>query len=230
MACERFAEALKARALGVALRPDGAAHLAVCSTCQAVLEREERLISAINTAIEEVGTAKPAPDFVPAMRASIARTAPWKPQLWSIQASALAMVFLAISIAMVSRFMRESHASAGDSAIASRPVDLNLPSASRPTLAPTHSAARLRQGRPRPSSKSDRAVGEPEVLVPTGERQAVGRLFDALREGRPEVVSMLMSIGTAESRPQPAGLTVAPLRIESVVVSRLPSAGPLLDK
>ena len=68
MACERFAEALKARALGVALRPDGAAHLAVCSTCQAVLEREERLISAINTAIEEVGTAKPAPDFVPAMR------------------------------------------------------------------------------------------------------------------------------------------------------------------
>lgn len=63
MACERFSDALKDHALGVALPSAAAAHLAVCARCQAALERERALHETMAGIIAQVGRVEPAADF-----------------------------------------------------------------------------------------------------------------------------------------------------------------------
>ena len=79
MACDRFAEAIRARALGSPLRADAAAHLAVCSGCQAMLETEERVMATIDTALEELASTGPAPDFMSRVRAHVEDAPRWTP-------------------------------------------------------------------------------------------------------------------------------------------------------
>jgi len=70
----------------------------------------------------------------------------------------------------------------------------------------------------------------PDVLVPDEQRVAVSRLFASLRAGRPEVISMLMSLHRGEAGADSRGLTIEPIRIEPVVVSALPSTAFIFDK
>jgi hypothetical protein len=79
-------------------------------------------------------------------------------------------------------------------------------------------------------ARAERAVETPEVLVPLEQRQAVGRLFESLRAGRPEVVSALMSLQGGRPVSDSAELTIAPIRIGPVVVSAFPSSAPIFDK
>jgi hypothetical protein len=70
----------------------------------------------------------------------------------------------------------------------------------------------------------------PEVLVPEQQREAVSRLFASLRAGRPEVISMLMSLHGGEPGADSRGLAIEPLRIEPVVVLALPPSASIFDK
>jgi hypothetical protein len=109
MACDRFAEAIKACALGSPLRADAAAHLAVCSDCQAMLEAEERVLVTIDTALEDLASTGPAPDFVSRVRAHVEQAPRWMPSAWGTPAAVAALALLVAAVA-VGRLPRERSA------------------------------------------------------------------------------------------------------------------------
>ena len=154
----------------------------------------------------------------------------------------------AVVVAMVvGRVARNS--SAGQNAAAARQAAVE-PRAEQAPVAPTTSAPPSAQTRLATTTtgragrwitvnarQAARAT-EVEVLVPRDQRQAVGRLFASLA-GRPEVVSALLkfngggAVGSTvagSTVTEPAELTIAPIRIEPVVVPALPSSAPVLDK
>ena len=232
MACDRFAEAIRARALGSPLRADAAAHLAVCSGCQAMLETEERVMATIDTALEELASTGPAPDFVSRVRAHVEDAPRWMPGAWWRPAAvaALALVMAAVAMGRVSR-----ERPAVREASASRPVEVAVVAPAERAADPSLNAARPAQkpgarARRRPAPEPARLAQMPEVLVPEQQREAVSRLFASLRAGRPEVISMLMSLHGGEPGADPRGLTIEPLRIEPLLVSALPSSASILDK
>ena len=231
MACNRFAETIRARALGSPLPADAAAHLAVCSDCQAALEKEERVVAAIDTALDELASTGPAPDFVSRARAHVERAPRWMPAArWT--PAAIAAVALLVAAVVVVRSPRES--SVVRETPASRPVEVPVvaaaervgppPNTARPEA--RHNARVRRQAVPEP----DRLAEVPEVLVPEQQREAVGRLFASLRAGRPEVISMLMSLHAGDPTTDSRGLMTEPILIEPVVVRALPSSEPIFDK
>jgi hypothetical protein len=229
MACERFADAIRARALGSPLRADAAAHLAVCSDCQATLDTEERVIATIDTALEQLASTGPAPNFVSRVRAHVEHAPRWTPRTLRTQAAVAALAVL-VGAVVVGRLPRER--SSVREASASRPV-------ARPVVAPAEKVAgptarpetkRKPRARRRPVPEPARLAQMPEVLVPDRQREAIGRLFASLRAGRPEVISMLMSLHSGEPGSDSRGLTIEPLRIEPVVVSALPAPASIFDK
>jgi hypothetical protein len=225
MACDRFADALKRSALGVPLRSDAAAHLAVCSACQALVEREEHLHSIVTTALARVRDVTPPPELVPALRRFLLQPPPRYLRRRLVPAAAIAFVLSAVAIVPFVRTAVERMQPPGPSAVTASGagrVDVTLP----PSLAP-RIGAEPTDRRPVPRHRSRgveslAAVGAPEVIVPADQRRAVGRLFDALREGRPEVVSMLRTMP-----PQGGDVVVPPIRIDPLTVSSL---GPVIDK
>jgi hypothetical protein len=230
MACDRFASEIRDYALGAALRAATAAHLAVCSDCQAMLGREEQVLATIDQAITDVSSARPTPSFKARVRGhleSIPRRAPsrgWLP-------SAVVAAAVVIAAVWVGRFWNPAGSQ--------RQLSAGPPSARAPIVERNHNTMRARgfqtettlrsRRRPRATDPS-RLPRDAEILVPAQQREVVGRLFDSLRAGRPEVVSMLLSVHGAEGRADPGGLSVAPLRIEPVVISPLPSVPLILDK
>jgi hypothetical protein len=233
MACGRFTEALRARALGAPLRADAAAHLAVCPHCQAMLESEERLLATIGQALHDVGTVTPAPEFLSRVRAHVERAPRWNPGALLKPA---VIVAAAVLVAIIGGRARQDHAPVRRPAIAAAPqrageAGVDKAADGRLTLGPSApaSARRTRAERPR-AARADRASLSPEVLVPPDQRRVVNRLFDSLRAGRPDVVSALMSLHAGGSVTEPEGLTIAPIQIEPVVVSALPLSAPIMDK
>ena len=98
MACDRFTDALRSRALGAPLRADAAAHLAICAHCQATLESEERVLATIGQALHDVGTVKPAPEFMSRVRARVEQAPRWNPRAWWKPAAAAAAAVLVAAI------------------------------------------------------------------------------------------------------------------------------------
>jgi hypothetical protein len=232
MACDRVAEAIRARAHGLPLRADAAAHLAVCSGCQATLDTEERVLATINTALEELASTRPSPNFVSRVRAHAEDAPRWMPSAWWTPATVAALALL-VAAFVVGRLPRER--SAVREASASRPMEASV-------AAPAETAANPSLNSAKPETKLDTRVRRqavlepgrlapmPEVLVPGQHREAVSRLFASLRAGRPEVIAMLMSFDGGEPGTDSRGLVIEPLRIEPVVVSALPSSAFLFDK
>jgi hypothetical protein len=232
MACDRFAEAIRARALGSPLRADAAAHLAVCSGCQAMLDTEKRVMATIDTALEELASAGPAPDFMSRVRAHVEGAPRWMPGAWWRPAAvgALALVMVALAMGRVLRewpVAREGSSSRPAEVVSAAPAER----AAEPSLTTARPAQKPSARAPRrPVPEPARLAQTPEVLVPAQQREAVNRLFASLRAGQPEVISMLMSLHGGEPGADPRGLTIEPLRIEPVFVSAMPSSAPLLDK
>jgi hypothetical protein len=234
MACDRFVGAIRARALGTPLRADVAAHLAVCSGCQSVLEVEERLMTVIDVALNDVRSARPAPDFVSHVRARVERASRWTPRGWWAPAAIAVAGVVVIAVVSLARVPREPSAVRQTSSMRPPAQSLLAPrqQAADRTIVPAP-ATSTRRPRVRRQQIDARASVEQtaEVLVPAQQREAVSRLFASLRAGRPEVVSMLMSLHAAESATTEAhGVTIPPLRIEPVVVSILPSPASVFEK
>jgi len=241
MACDRFAVALKARALGVPLPSDAAAHLAVCSKCQAALAAEEQLFSIIDRALDDVGAVKATPDFVSRVRARVEDAPRWTPGGWWKPTVAVAAAAALVAMIVAGRVARND--SGVHDAAAPRPVQHAVesraepaPVAHAPMPAQTRAAAASPRAGLRMPVNTVRAARAPEVevLVPRGQRQAVGRLFASLA-GRPDVVSALLKFNgegavLGSTVTEPPELTIAPIRIEPVVVPAFPSSAPVLDK
>jgi len=224
MACERFADALKARALGRNLPADAAAHLAVCSSCQTALEREERLQSTIAAALADVGAAAPGADFAARMRTGLLR-APGRRHLkwWMPAAAAVAVVVIAAYAIRVSSLR----------SVDSRKEEwVALPAPAKAPVVEVPRAQRATAGA-RAKAAPGRGAGAPrgvEVLVPRQEREAVDRLFASLRAGRPEVVSVLGHLEAGGVMNDARAVTVAPIRIDPVSIPALPPSASIFDR
>ena len=233
MACHRFTDAIRAGALGAALDADAAAHLAVCSDCQAVFETEDRVMAAIDVALEGLASATPSSHFASRVRAHVAQ-APrrWTPASWWMPATVAALALL-VSAVVVSRMPVERLPAR--EAPRSRPVEgSGVAAAERAGDRATNGARvetkRSTRVRRRAVPEPARVAQAPEILVPGQRRQAVSRLFASLRAGRPEVVSMLMNLHGGQAPGAGDGLTIEPLHIEPVVISAMPSSAPIVDK
>jgi len=233
MACQRFAAAIRAHALGAPLAGEAAVHLAACPVCQAAFDIERRVLATINEALTDVASATPPLHFESRVRAHVEVAAPrWALRRWLIPSAAAALALLAVAL-LVPRWAPEPSA---PREIASIPfVELPRTPPAGSTIEDAKPAGteatkrRARRGHVRPASES-RAAAAPEVLVPERERAAVGRLAASLRTGQPDVVSMLMRLRGGDTVSDTQALTIAPLRIEPVVISEIPGTAAILDK
>jgi hypothetical protein len=231
MACERFAQALKGSTLGAPLPADAAAHLAVCSSCQALVEAEARLQQTIADALAEVASARPAPGFMARIRERVERTPQRVAPAW-LQPAAVAAATVVIAVIIAGRFRYEKPASYQTATVSQRRSADDSSTSTVPNpgvIEQTVARKPAARGRRQPAVRAG-ANAVPEVLVPAQQREAVGRLFDSLRAGRPDVVSTLMNLHAAANVSELKDLTIAPIRIEPVVVSALPPSPPIVDK
>ena len=209
MACHRFTLAIRAHAHGAPLVADAAAHLAVCSACRSVFEREERLMAMIGGALDDVRSITPSPDFAARVHARVDEAPRWTMPAWR-PAGAVAAIALTLAAAMVAR---RSHRAAAPAfvAIAEPAPLLTARSIVAMTTLPPSTSRRLRVPPP-PVAAPPNEPRTFDVLVSDQERRAIGRLFASLRAGRPETVSMLLKLQD--------DTVVAPIAIPPVVVER----------
>jgi hypothetical protein len=233
MACQRFANSLKARALDAPLAADAAAHLAVCSKCQAMFEVEEQLLATIDAALNEAASVRPTPEFVARLRAQFDRAPGSMPATW-LRPAGIAAAVAIVAVLAAGRFSRQERivrdaieAPPHRTAIDTRPGSAPPGPAAMPAPATRPAAERARR---QPAIAARIEARPPQILVPIRQREAVGRLFDSLRAGRPEVVSALMSLRAVGGVAEVKDLTIAPIQIEPLVVPALPPSAPILDK
>jgi hypothetical protein len=234
MACYRYSGAIRDRALGSPLGADAARHLAGCTACQAVLDGETRVLATIDGALAEIASAAPSPHFVSRLRAHVADRSRQSPRnTWWIPAAMVAAALVAAAAIVTTRLPREYRAT--PQTPANRPAAVaGVAPAERPVDRSSQAFAGTTTPRPRGERRVVRAqaaaVPAAEVLVPGEQREAVGRLFESLRAGRPDAVSMLMNLSNAGTISEARGVTIAPLRIEPVVVPAMPATVSLIDK
>jgi hypothetical protein len=233
MACHQFTGEIRAHALGSPVGADAAAHLAICSQCQSALETEERILATINGALSEVMSTAPGPHFIARVRAHVEAMPPrWTPAAWWMRAAAAAVALL-IAVVLVSRLPHEGSTTRDTATRPSADVPLATPperAVDRPLAGATPEPVQQDRIPRRRVLAPERITRTTEVLVPSGEREAVNRLFASLRAGRPEVVSMLMRLDNDEAVIEERGVTIPPLRIEPVVVSAMPSSAFIFEK
>jgi hypothetical protein len=234
MACHRYTGAITDHALGSPLGTDAAAHLASCTTCKARLEDQERVLATIDAAVAEIALTAPSPHFVSRLRAHVTdRSGQSSPSTWWIPATIVAAALVAAVAIVATRLPRELRArppAPGNPAASVAGVAPAEPPVDRSSPALAGRTTRHTRGERRAVRAQARAIPVAEVLVPGEQRQAVGRLFESLRAGRPEAVSILMNLHSADAVSEARGVTIAPLRIEPVVVPAMPVTVSLVDK
>ena len=121
MACQRFAAAIRAHALGAPLAGEAAVHLTACPVCQAAFDVESRVLATIDEALTDVASATPSLHFESRVRAHVEVAAPrWALRRWLIPSAAAALALLAVAL-LVPRWAPEPSA---PREIASIPVEV----------------------------------------------------------------------------------------------------------
>ena len=232
MACDRFTRELNDHAIGAPLGSAAAAHLATCSSCQMRLERETRLMAAIDFAIDQVGSARPASDYQVRLRekASVrTRSGHGRWVLASVAVAAAALVAVAIDL-------RPSRRPAGAPQGTPATTIARKAPAGVPEAAPSPLSAAFRPSRNTMTRRDVRsATGgngrrEAEVLVPRGQPETIARLLASLNGQEPAVASQL--VGRTATRADvyqsaETPVSVAPIRIDVVNVPELRALEPL---
>jgi hypothetical protein len=228
MACDRFTRELNDHAIGAPLGSAAAAHLATCSSCQLQLERETRLMAAIDFAIEQVGSARPAADYPVRLRekASV-RTRAGRGR-WVIASAAVAAAAALVAVTLDVRLSRR----AAGTPQGGPPVSVAWKPPAIPEKAtPLSAAPRAPQNSmTRPDVRDRNGQRDVEVLVPTGQPEVIVRLLTSLNGQEPAVASQL--VGRAATRADvyqsaETPVAVAPIRIDAVNIPELRAPEPL---
>jgi hypothetical protein len=234
MACDRFAGAIAAHALGTPLAAEAGAHLAGCSRCRAALETERLVLATIDAALEDVSAAAPSPNFLSRIRAHVEAAPPrWALPEWRLPAAAAAVVLLILAAALSRAPGTGSpqHEAVAAGHLADVPLQRQAAHVTDQATAQPLPARQKPPQRPaRAKAGPSRDAQTPEILVPGQEREAVGRLFASLRAGRPEVVSILLTLRGGETASDASAVTIAPLRIDPVVVAAMPASAFISEK
>ncbi len=228
MSCERYAPAIDDHACGADLAPDVAAHVASCVGCAGRLAQQRRAIEGLDAELQQMLAVEPSPFFVQRVQAHVNPSpAPrgWSGFWWSGLAAAAAVVIVATSLTM-----REPRGGSSPQARPETPSQTQTTAANPPESSPAIRdspatgadrppiAPRRRTQPPAVTATSVRAQAEPEVLVPAGQMQAVGRYMTLLRSGRLDTSSLEAK---AERDSTPEELLLGALEIRPMTVTEL---------
>src|SRR5262245_46683042 len=100
MSCERHSDALIEHALGAPAPSELQEHLRGCHECRSSLERERRLVAALDDELRAALDVTPSPNLLPRVRAAATeeaarRSTPWLRWLWPLAAAAATLALLA---------------------------------------------------------------------------------------------------------------------------------------
>lgn len=176
---------------------------------------DEELNRAIDRALDELSAVKPAPDFLPRLRAHVERAPVEAPIRWWVLFSASATAVVAgVIVASLFRAPQVEHLARSVGPLAATAVPALAPNAAAPGLTVTEqgaarAASPLRQRRlPTVAVTVDAAA----VLVPSGQLAAIGRLLDAINAGDDRAASAVRKLGAGTV------IEIAPIQIDPVIV------------
>lgn len=205
MACDRFADDLRAHGAGADATPGLRAHLETCANCRKALARERALLAGIGRDLAEALRVEPSVEFTARIRERVTaeQPAPWIAG-WRFALGAGSLVLVAGIILMVTLrtgvpgHVPRSTPRVNSQASVIAPVDRREAPAPlvTPHPAPSGDTGRsagvdrqpIRVTGRLPATgyrvRAARPTGEPEVLVPPDQRLAIGRLLAMVRAGK----------------------------------------------
>jgi hypothetical protein len=183
MACERYRDALSDVAAGAAAPAGVEAHLASCAACRAELAALRRALAVADAELGRLSLAEPSPELGARIRATVAESAQtergWRLG-WGVPLTAAAAVFMA-GVFVAQRGPRPEPAPTAAEHQPARETSraTPVPDSVVPTIV-QHSRLDASERRAASPPRQERAR-EPEVLVPSGEAEALVSLAASLR-------------------------------------------------
>ena len=238
--CKKYVERIDDAALG-ALDPSHErellSHAGECDACREAYQRARELAALVDRGVESLVAGEPSPHFTSRLRARIADERPdarftrptWKPLT--------AGLATAVTVAVLWVFLAPSHTKLPSkstlpaSNIASA-VPHEVPTPANPTTkaaepdrpyateTPRHSGTRLLAQQRRHNIRPTQSPGEPEVLVPPGQLEAVMQLASDIRSGRIDGKKFVVEQAEAQENIQKP-IHIAPIEIEPIEIPPL---------
>lgn len=192
MDCRRFSEKLVDAALEPGdVRDAGlAAHLEACADCQREFAAQRRLAQAIDRGLAAAVSAEPSPAFAAGVRARLAEESAPRASWFSgwVPVAAGALAVLVLIVTWFARREGPEPVPGAQRDMASLTVQPPMGTTTKGNVAAMDPAQPPRKLRPLPTNRmaAPRTARhrEPEVIVPTGQREAVLRFYAAVISGR----------------------------------------------
>jgi hypothetical protein len=222
MACERYREALTDLAAGCPAEPELTAHLEACAACREEIALARRALEAVDADLRQLAACEPSRELAARIRMAAAEDAggPIRRSAWLWPALAAAGM---LAVAVVTAKLREPGEQRVTTAedrrphTASTPTSEPRPAHAIPSPLPAVPAARAPAATTEPHA---RAAGlnhaavpsEPEVLVPSGEAEALLR-FARGAARRTLTAQSLVVADLSAPLPEPERVEIRPLEI-----------------
>jgi hypothetical protein len=220
MACERFEDALTETAAGAPPAADLELHLAGCARCREELAALRRTLALVDSDLRQLVAAEPSPELAVRIRGAAAEAPLERRPAWLWPALAAAAV-LVLAVAIVTR---RGPPQAPAATAQNSPATLAA-TPEPPRIAPTDGSsapvvpATVATARSIPLADSHTAVprrpvtaAEPEVIVPSGEAEALLRYAQGLRQRTLTTESLLVADLQAPLA-EPRRVEIRPLEI-----------------
>jgi anti-sigma factor RsiW len=222
MGCERYQKQLMDAALG-GLEPgretEVRAHVAECGACREEFERQQRLVLAMDRAIDAVAAVEPSPEFTARVRTKIAEQPAPTPSWFGgwVPVAAGALAVLALVVWLIPR--RATPQAPTPSPIAKVAPRGEEPPAVARVTPPVSKPPRVRHAVPTPVVAAARRE-LPEVLVPQDQQLGVRWLYNALGR-QPERVGRILSEVAAQTEAATTPIEIQELKIAPLEIRPL---------
>jgi hypothetical protein len=233
MSCERHTSAIVDHACGAEIAADAAAHLTSCPHCGRLFDEQVRLLQDLDRQLQAALKIEPSARFVSDVVARVERSpSRWRNAIWwGVPAAAAVLMLVTLGT------LRD-----GDRLTADRPhaaVRPSVPSTPASSLASSNPTTRttVETSRLTDSRRVDRRRGvvkrprtlDADALAPAAQSRAIARYLTLVRRGVVDGSALIRSNETGVARP--ADLAIAPLSIESLVVTNVEHGiGPGVDR
>ena len=217
MSCEHHKKALIRGAASAAPAPvDLREHIEVCISCRDLLEREQLLLASIDGGLRRMTTADVPPSLLPRIRASLVEDPGLHDERFPSWLVVAASMVLVVGIIVIQKLPYTSEKHSERAGVTNGvPLSEVIGSKAEPQTVPIERGITGRNG-PAILPANTRAT-KPRAFVPIGQRAAISRLVDALRQG--EINGEVLLAKAHESPAQ--DLLISPIEISPIAINPL---------